>query len=208
VSSTYGADGDAASSASSPKDMALAAAQTVKEEIATFATSAQDKVVEQVEQKKESAAETLTQFASAIRVAGDELAQHDQSVAGRIVKQAADGLEGFTRSMSGKRPEELFDAVRDFGRRNPGAFIAGALLAGLAAGRFLRSSAAPDSSRDSTFSNTGYRPLPSDGAWPQTSSPSPSTYSSREQADLRPDGTSDTDRDLGGGARAPYGSEI
>jgi hypothetical protein len=126
---------------SSPKEMAAGAVQTVKEEVATFADAAQEKAMSRVEEKKDTAADTLAQFAGAIRHAGDELARGDQSLAGRVVKQAADGLETFARSVTDKRPEELFDAVRDFGRRNPGAFVAGALLVGLAAGRFLRSSA-------------------------------------------------------------------
>jgi hypothetical protein len=42
--------------------------------------------------------------------------------------------------VSDKRPEELLNAVRDFGRRNPTAFIAGTVLLGLAIGRMVKSS--------------------------------------------------------------------
>jgi hypothetical protein len=128
----------------SPKEMASNAAQTVKQEAASFAADAKDKAIERVEQRKEMATQTLGEFANAIRKAGDELAEGDQSMAGRVVRQAADGLEGLARSMSDKRPEEMLDAVRDFGRRNPTAFIAGSVLAGLAIGRFLKSSSALD----------------------------------------------------------------
>jgi hypothetical protein len=117
-----------------------AAAGAVKQEVATFASSVQDKAVDKIADKKETATETLGAFANAIRHAGDELAQQDQSLAGRVVKQAADGLEQLTRTVSDKRPEELLDAVRDFGRRNPAAFIAGSVLLGVALGRFARSS--------------------------------------------------------------------
>ena len=129
------------SGASSPKETAAAAAQTVKQEVASFASSMQDRAKEEAEQKKQAATQTLGDFAAAIRKAGDDLAQHDRSVAGRLVKQAADGLEAFTQSMTDKQPEELLGAVRDFGRRNPLAFVGGALLVGVALGRFLRSSA-------------------------------------------------------------------
>jgi len=128
----------------SPRQMAAAAVQTVKQEAASFAESAKDKAIGQVEQKKQTATQTLSDFANAVRKASDELAQHDQSMAAGVVKQAADGLEGLSRSVSGKRPEELLDAVRDFGRSNPTAFIAGSVLLGLAIGRFARSSE-PDS---------------------------------------------------------------
>jgi len=183
MTNTY-AGGSEGERPSSPKDLAAAASQTVKEEVATFAAAAQDKVLDKVEEKKETASETLSQFASAIRTAGDELAKHDQSMAGHMVKKAADGLESFTRSISDKRPEELVDAIRDFGRRNPGAFVAGALLAGLAVGRFLRSSASPEMPPEA--SPQGNRPLPSDGAWPQSPGGSPPEAAS-DRLDLRAD---------------------
>jgi len=124
----------------SPKEMLGAAAGAVKQEAATFASSVQDKAIDKIADKKETATETLGAFANAIRHAGDELAQQDQSLAGRVVKQAADGLEHLSRTVSEKRPEELLDAVRELGRRNPAAFIAGSVLLGVALGRFARSS--------------------------------------------------------------------
>lgn len=135
-----GWDGATTSQGGSPKEMASNAAQTVKQEAATFAAEAKDKATEQIAQHKETATRTLGDFADAIRKAGEELSGKDQSMASRLVQQAADGLEGFSRSVSDKRPEELLDAVRDFGRRNPTAFVAGSVLVGLALGRFLRSS--------------------------------------------------------------------
>jgi hypothetical protein len=124
----------------SPKDLAKGAIQGVKEEAATFAETAKEKAIEQVDHGKETATKTMGDFANAIRKAGDELAQHDQTMAGQMVKKAADGLESLSRSVSDKRPEEMLDAVRDFARENPAAFIAGSVLVGLAIGRFARSS--------------------------------------------------------------------
>jgi hypothetical protein len=123
----------------SPKDLAASAAATVKQEAASFADSAKEKVAEKVEEKAHVATQTLGDFASAIRKAGDDLAQHDQSLAGQMVKRAADGLESFSRSIGDKRPEDLLNAVRDFGRNNPAAFIAGSVLLGIALGRLAKS---------------------------------------------------------------------
>jgi hypothetical protein len=125
---------------SSAKEMATAAGRAAKEDMTTIADYAGRRTKEQLEHQKQAAVETLGEFANAIRHAGDELAQHDRTLAGRLVKQTADGLEQFSRSMADKRPEELLDAVRDFGRRNPVVFIAGSVLAGVALARFLRSS--------------------------------------------------------------------
>lgn len=124
----------------SAKQMAADAARTVKDEAASFAGGAREKAAEKLEQQKETATRTLGDFANAIRRAGYELDGADQTMATQLVRQAADGLEGFARTVADKRPEELLDAVRDFGRRNPTAFIAGSVLAGIAIGRFLKSS--------------------------------------------------------------------
>lgn len=131
------------SSTGSAKEMMGQAGQKMREEAAHFASQAQQKAAGEIERRKATASQTLGQFANAIRKAGDELAEGEQSVAGRFVGQAADGLENFARTLSDKRPEELLDSVRDFSRRNPTAFVAGAVLAGLAIGRFLRSSEQP-----------------------------------------------------------------
>jgi hypothetical protein len=124
----------------SAKEMATAASRAAKDDLTSVADYAGKKTREQFEHQKQAAVETLGEFANAIRHAGDELAQHDRTLAGRLVKQTADGLEQFSRSVADRRPEELLDAVRDFGRRNPVVFVAGSVLAGVALARFLRSS--------------------------------------------------------------------
>jgi hypothetical protein len=61
-------------------------------------------------------------------------------MAARLVSRAAEGLEDVSRTLADKRPSEMVDGLRDFGRRNPTAFLAGSVLLGVALGRFLRSS--------------------------------------------------------------------
>ena len=146
----------------SAKDMATAASRAAKEDLTTVADFAGKKTREQIEHQKQAAVETLGEFANAIRHAGDELAQHDRTLAGRLVKQTADGLEQFSRSVADKRPEELLDVVRDFGRRNPMVFVAGSVLAGLALARFLRSSSDTETrtapSHEADGGRESYRP--------------------------------------------------
>jgi hypothetical protein len=112
----------------------------VKKEAANFAAVAQQKAAGEIEKHKQTAAQTLGQVAEAIRKAGDQLSEGDAAPVSRYVGQAADGIESFTRSLSEMRPEEMAGAVRDFTRKNPAVVLAGAVLAGLALGRFLRSS--------------------------------------------------------------------
>lgn len=143
------------------KDQALAARdrlgdvkRTVREEAATFASSAKEKAIGQVEQKQAAVTGAIGDFADAVRKAGDELTDRNQTLAAQVVRHAADGLEGVSRSLEGKRPADLLYAVRDFGRRNPVAFIGGTLLIGLAVGRFMRSSVhEPDFDETQTFAD-------------------------------------------------------
>jgi hypothetical protein len=122
------------------KQLVGEAGQVLKAEAQSFASAAQDRVRAEAQKGTQAGAKTLGDFANAVRRAGDELAGADHSPASRLVQQAADGLESLSRSLSDKEPGDLLNAVRDFGRRNPAAFIGGAVLVGLAVGRFARAS--------------------------------------------------------------------
>ena len=117
--------------------------QTVRQEAKNFASTARtragERVSGEVEGRKQMVTSTLGDFAEAIRRAGDELGQRDQSMAAGLIRQAADGLESVSRNLADKSPEDMLHAVRDYGRRNPAVFIGGAIVVGLLLGRFVRS---------------------------------------------------------------------
>lgn len=119
------------------------AGETLKSEAKSFAGVAQDRVRAEAQKGTKAGAKTLGDFAGAVRRAGDELAEADQSPASRLVQRAADGLETLSRNLADKDPGDLLNDLRDFGRRNPAAFIGGAMLVGLALGRFARASDEP-----------------------------------------------------------------
>lgn len=121
------------------------AGAAVRGEAAHFAERTKQQVSEKVEEKTSEVTDALGVFADAIRQAGDELNRQDQTFAAQLAAQAADGLQSFTRTVAGKSPEQMLHSARDLGRTNPTAFVAGAVLAGLAIGRFARSSAHHDS---------------------------------------------------------------
>lgn len=116
------------------------ASETLKSEAKSFAGVAQERVRTEAQKGTQAGAKTLGDFANAVRRAGDELAQSDQSPASRLVQRAADGLETLSRDLADKDPGDLLNDVRDFGRRHPVAFIGGAVLVGLALGRVARAS--------------------------------------------------------------------
>lgn len=122
------------------KELVGQAGHAIKAEAQSFASAAQERVKAEAQKGTQAGAKTLGDFANAVRRAGDELAGADQSPASRLVQQAADGLESLSRNLADKEPGDLLNAVRDFGRKNPAAFIGGAVLVGLAVGRFARAS--------------------------------------------------------------------
>ena len=122
------------------KELVGQAGDAIKAEAQSFASAAQQRVKAEAQRGTQVGAKTLGDFANAVRRAGDELAGSDQSPASHLVQQAADGLESLSRNLADKDPGDLLNAVRDFGRRNPAAFIGGAVLVGLAIGRFARAS--------------------------------------------------------------------
>jgi len=126
----------------SVKDMASSAMDTVARDAMAIASDAQGKAAKALEDQKRAVGGAIEDFASAIRKAGEELSESDQTMAARLVRQAADGLEHLSHSLADRRPHEILDAGRDFGRRNPVAFAAGAVLLGVALGRLARSSSA------------------------------------------------------------------
>lgn len=142
-----GSDG-AISRKEKAKEVVGQAGQVLKAEAQSFASAAQERVRTEAQKGAQVGARTLGDFANAVRRAGDELSQSDQSPASHLVRQAADGLESLSRNLADKDPGDLLNSVRDFGRRNPAAFIGGAVLVGLALGRFARASEVPDATMD------------------------------------------------------------
>ncbi len=59
-------------------------------------------------------------------------------MATEVAQQAAERIHGAASWLEQREPADLLQAVRDFARRRPGVFLAGAAVAGLAAGRLTR----------------------------------------------------------------------
>ena len=74
---------------------------------------------------------------------GDDLDQMaNQSgtsgLAVEMTRQVATRTRDLGRRLDGREPREILEDVRGFARRRPGTFLAGALVAGVVAGRFAR----------------------------------------------------------------------
>jgi hypothetical protein len=132
------------------------AVDSIKEEAKSRVDDAKQAFRGAAEEQKNAAATHIHEFARAIRTASEELSQRDQSFAARLVKEAADGLEKVSSSVSGATADDMVHSVSRFARSNPGAFLTGAVLAGVALGRFAKASGERD--HTDTESQPQYRP--------------------------------------------------
>lgn len=131
--------------------------QSVKDEASQIAADTKTRASETVAEKQQAVGGALQGFADAIRTASDQLGERDQTQASNLVRQAADGLEGLARNVSDKSAQEMLTAARSFGRSNPTALLIGSVVAGVALGRFLRSTSDTGASAGASYAiNTDY----------------------------------------------------
>ncbi len=120
-------------SASRLKDEAMHEAEALKRDV-------QDRSKEYFEDRKNFAATELLDVAGALRASADRLGDQQHDHAGRYVKVAAAGLERFADSLRERDLGRLVDDAEQLARRQPAAFIGGAVAAGFLLSRFLKSS--------------------------------------------------------------------
>lgn len=166
-------------------------------EVKGLVGTAQDTATHYVEEGKEVAAGHLNTFANAVRKASDELSANDQGVAARLVTEAADGLQKVANSISGASVDEMMTSVTAFARRNPGALVIGAVLAGVALGRFAKAS----SERSHGHGELPYPRGTGSGGYPAT--PYPGAYGAG--AGYRPGGASGSGAAYAQSATMPAG---
>ena len=146
---------DAAASAQDRAGEVAAHAQDAAHQVAGTAAQqagqVKDETVRQVRnltgeatsQLSSQAKDQTQRLVSTLRELGDELtgmAQGGQpgGTATELVHQGADRVHGLAGYLDGKEPSEILEDARGFARRRPGAFLAGAAVLGLLAGRIGR----------------------------------------------------------------------
>lgn len=114
--------------------------EAARHEAGDIADRLKQRARDEAEGRKQGLAESLHVFADTIRDASDDLWERDQSLAARIVRESANGLERISRSLDEHSFADATRGLRSFGREHPVAFVAGGMIAGLALGRMLRAS--------------------------------------------------------------------
>lgn len=131
-------------------------AREVRRQAKDLFQDARGQASEQARGGQQKAAEGLRTLAGELHQMADGGDQHGP--ASDLAKQAADRIEGAADWLAHREPGDLIGEVRGLARRRPGAFLLGAALAGVLAGRLTRG--AVDANRDDEGARPTQAPRP------------------------------------------------
>ncbi|HYP12410.1 MAG TPA: hypothetical protein VEQ63_00680 [Bryobacteraceae bacterium] len=140
-----------------------------------MASGLMDQVTTQAQDKKQTMVSGLHSVADAFRQMSDDLTQRDNGPVAQYAAQLGRSLgskaDDFSRYMEGRHVRDIADDFHDFARRKPAVFLGGALLLGLAASRFFKSSRPSSSARFAGRDYDSFRMGPAGGGTGANASP-------------------------------------
>jgi hypothetical protein len=135
------------------------------------------KLREQVDQRSTQAGEQVASTAGDLRSVSEQLRSQGKDTPARLAEQAAERTErvgGYLRDSSSDR---ILSDVEDFARRQPMAVVAGGLVLGFAASRFLKASSGERYRAQGTIPQAAAPPPPAPTPQaPHTPQPTPGAY--------------------------------
>jgi hypothetical protein len=132
------------------RDAAKETIDSVRQEASGLAGLATERGKSMLSRQKDTAAEQVDSVAQALRGTARQLEGDEQAAAGHYVGYAAERLQSLGRQLREKDVDALIHDAQDLGRRAPGTFFAGSVVAGFLLARFLKASserAAPHGTR-------------------------------------------------------------
>ena len=126
--------------ASQATDKAQEVAGQAKDAAQQAAGQAKGRVREQVDQRSTQAGEQVSTTASDIRSVGEQLREQGKEGPAKLAEQAAERAEKVGSYLTGSDADTILSDVEDFARKQPWAVVAGGLVVGFAASRFLKAS--------------------------------------------------------------------
>lgn len=130
----------ASHAAAAAKDTVRDLASDVSSQAADTAAAVRDSAVERLDDARDALSESGDRLAETLRRAAEE--PESGSVQSRVLSAVAGGVSTAANTLRDRSVSDIVADVRALAQRNPGAFAAGAAVAGFALARFLRSSAA------------------------------------------------------------------
>jgi hypothetical protein len=150
-----GADGSAAEKTQEKLQDVAGQAQ---EKAGEAAGKAQQTIRQQLDDRSTEAGERIGGTADDLRSVGEELRKQGKDGPARLAERAADQTEKAGSYLRDKSADDLLHEVEDFGRQRPWAVLAGGLLVGAAAARFLKASSRERYQQRSSGSPTSLAP--------------------------------------------------
>lgn len=110
---------------------------TIKREASKLAGDIKERVRGFAEERKAAGADRMTSLAGAADRAAENIETEAPKVA-EYIRDAAEGLRGFSSTIRERSIDEIASDAQDFARRQPLVVFGGAVVAGLALSRFLK----------------------------------------------------------------------
>jgi len=114
--------------------------EQAKNKVAESQAQAQEKLREQIDRRSTKAGETVAGTAGDLRSVGEELRKQGKDTPARYADRAAEQTDRVGAYLKEADSEKMLSDLEDFGRRQPLAVLAGGLVIGVAAARFLKAS--------------------------------------------------------------------
>lgn len=122
------------------REKAQEVAGQAQEKAQEAAGQARGMVQEQVDQRSTQAGERVSTSAQDLRSVGEELRKQGKDTPARYAEKGADQAERLGSYLKEADADTILSDIEDFGRRQPLAVLAGGLVVGIAAARFLKAS--------------------------------------------------------------------
>ena len=146
-------------------DAAGATVSTAKEQVGNVAQEAAGQAKNLWSQASSDINEQATQQTQRLTSNIRQVAHHltnmadngeSGSPAQSLVREAGQRAHGVANYLDGRQPGDFLSDIQQFGRRRPGAFLAGAAVAGFLAGRLIKAAKNAEPSTGSQAGSTGY----------------------------------------------------
>ena len=130
------ADGSVGEAQEKAQDVAGQAHEKARE----AAGKAQEGIRQQLDDRSTQAGEQVSSTAQDLRSVGEELRKQGKGTPAKLADRAAEQTEKVGSYLKDNGPDKMLEDVEDFGRQRPWAVLAGGLVVGVAAARFLKAS--------------------------------------------------------------------
>lgn len=122
------------------KQQSREVARQTQEQASWYADELRQRAKDQIATQKERASGELSGVSQALRQTGSQLREQDQGSIGQYAEQAAGQTDRLSDYLHEKEADQLIGEVEHFARSRPSVFLGGAVVLGVVAARFLKSS--------------------------------------------------------------------